>query len=81
MHFAPAPNVTEARRRTKFKLDSLTNQNRNLREIYTGAMVEISNLNPRRFLILLLVMIAPDNRAGCAAVSFAPLMLRTAAKS
>jgi hypothetical protein len=62
MRFAPASNVTEARRRTKIKLDSLSNQNRNLREFYTGAMVEISNLNPRRFLILLLVVVAPDDR-------------------
>jgi hypothetical protein len=46
-----------------------------------GPVAEISNLNPRRFLILLLVMIAPDSRAGGVAVTFAPLMLRTAAKS
>jgi hypothetical protein len=36
MRIAPTLNVTEARRRTKVKLDSLSNQNRNLREIYAG---------------------------------------------
>jgi hypothetical protein len=36
MRFAPFSNVTEARRRTKIKLDNSGNQNRNLREIYIG---------------------------------------------
>jgi hypothetical protein len=79
MRFAPASNVTEARRRTKVKLESSGKQNRNLQEIYTAD--DGRNIEPQPS--ALSDSFASNDRArrstGCAAVN-SGLLLRTAAK-